>query len=254
MSDTYSLGDRGNADRLAGIIRSVDWLIPAYTKTGFINLLASEIEKASASDKTMVLEIWLGWLHSPDSLGAMFLYRYQKMPYVRDFAPMIDEAIRAHFCGLNRLAVSGLVSVVEGIVRKVAAARLGHDPCRHGKVIKDEFKAFVDQEQASPNRYEERLAMLEMLRDFVNERLFQDTDLYTGANQLNRHGILHGLFLNYGERVNFFRLMTVIDLLCFTITVKEGGFSCFAPKKTEASMALATHYRALDAVARLKPR
>ena len=252
MSDTFPRGERGHADRLATTFRSVDWLIPAYTSIGFITLLAQEIDKAAEPDKTVALELWLGWMHSPQRMASMFLGRYAKMPYVQDFAPVIGQAIRAHFCGWNQLAVSGLVPVVEGIVRKIAAARLGRDPRRRANV-KDEFKAFVDQELASPNRYEERVAMLEMLRDFVGDRLFRDTDEYDGANQLNRHGILHGIFTDYGARVNFFRLITVIDLLCFIITLKLGGFSCFFPCPDEASTALSMEYQQIGLLARGAP-
>jgi hypothetical protein len=45
--------------------------------------------------------------------------------------------------------------------------------------------------------------MLEVLRDFVRDRLLERTDSYSGLNELNRHGILHGIYGNFGEEITF---------------------------------------------------
>ena len=47
--------------------------------------------------------------------------------------------------------------------------------------------------------YGERLVVLEAFRDFVRDRLLQNTDRYVGLNEFNRHGILHGIFENFGQ-------------------------------------------------------
>jgi hypothetical protein len=110
----------------------------------------------------------------------------------------------------------------------------------------DELDELIDREDRSPHRYEERLLMLETLRDFFSERLLKSTSTYAGLDQLNRHGILRGIFDQYGGTTNFFRLITLLDLLCFSMVLVHGG-SCFAPDHTPESKKLAEHYRKLSA-------
>jgi hypothetical protein len=45
--------------------------------------------------------------------------------------------------------------------------------------------------------------MLEGLRDFIRDRFLENTKKYGGLDQLNRHGILHGIYDEYGEDNNF---------------------------------------------------
>jgi hypothetical protein len=122
----------------------------------------------------------------------MFLDRYSKIIYVRDFSQHIDESIRAYFSGYRLVAVIALVPVLEGIVRRIAASN-NRDIGQGTKKLNDEFQSFVEREMNSPNCYGERVVMLEVLRDFVRDRLLTNTTSYGGLNELNRHGILHAL-------------------------------------------------------------
>lgn len=134
--------------------------------------------------------------------------------------------------------------VLEGIVRRIAAShgrRIGAGTSK----LNHEFQAFVDAEIKSQYCFGERVVMLEVLRDFVRDRLLERTDNYRGLNELNRHGILHGIYGNFGEEMNFFRLITLLDLLCFAIALEHGG-SCFAPAPTPESLKLAAHYKRLQ--------
>jgi hypothetical protein len=100
----------------------------------------------------------------------------------------------------------------------------------------------VDSERTSPHCYGERLVMFEVLRDFISERFLKNTQFYDGLNSFNRHGILHAIYDQYGDDLNFFRLITLLDLLCFAIGMIEGGVSSFAPETTPDSARLARHY------------
>ena len=86
--------------------------------------------------------------------------------------------------------------------------------------------------------------MLEAFRDFVRDRLLQNTKRFVGLNEFNRHGILHGLFDDFGQAINFLRLITLLDLLCFCIGMTE-GVSMFAPGTSPESAGLAALYRDL---------
>jgi hypothetical protein len=176
----------------------------------------------------------------------MFLDRYSRILHVRDFSRQIDQSIRTYFCGYTFNAVTGLLPVLEGIIRKMAT-RQNRDVGQGTRGLKAELQALVDREQQSPSCYGERLVVLEAFRDFVRDRLLENTTDYDGFNEFNRHGILHGIFENFGDDINFYRLITLLDLLCFSIGLIEGGVSMFAPTDTPESSKLAANYIALRA-------
>jgi hypothetical protein len=234
--------NRDFAQWLADAFREVDWPIPPYLPLGdFLSPLARAIKDAPTQDaKIAVIRGKLADAYTVDRLAAMYLDRYSRVAYVRDFARQIDEAIR----GYSFAAVTGLLPVIEGIMRKMATSQ-NRDVGHGTRKLNDELQGLVDRELSSPHCYGERLVMLEAFRDFVKDRLLQNTDNYVGLNEFNRHGILHGLFENFGQAINFFRLITLLDLLCFSIGLIHGGVSMFAPAPTFESQKLAAVYATL---------
>ena len=154
------------------------------------------------------------------------------------------SSIKAFFSGYKLVAVVAMVPVIEGIVRKMASRASRDIGFGFGK-LKVEFDHIVERERTSPNCYGERLVMLEVLRDFIRERFLESTDKYDGLNHFNRHGIVHGIYDEYGVDLNFFRLITLLDLLCFSIGMIEGG-PVFAPETTPESFRLAQQYHWLQ--------
>ena len=102
--------------------------------------------------------------------------------------------------------------MIEGIIRRIATGQ-NRDVGHGTQNLNVELQALVDREKNSPHCYGERLVMLEAFRDFVRDRLLEQTERYVGLNEFNRHGILHGTFGNFGEDINFLRLITLLDLL-----------------------------------------
>ena len=51
------------------------------------------------------------------------------------------------------------------------------------------------------------------------------------------------MFDGYGDTINFYRLLSLLDLLCFALVLSHGG-SSFAPEYTQQSQKLANYYRA----------
>jgi len=237
---------RALAEWLASRFKEVDWLVPPYLKTGFLSKLAHTIEVASPADRMQIMQVNLASAYGPEYLAVMFLERYSKIIHVRDFKEHIGESIGAYFSGHKLVAIIALVPVLEGIVRKIAASHGRPIGVGTSKLI-HEFEAFIDAEIKSQCCFGERVVMLEVLRDFVRDRLLKRTDSYSGLNELNRHGILHGMYGNFGVEMNFFRLITLLDLLCFAIGLEHGG-SCFAPKPTPESLRLAEHYKRVKAL------
>ncbi len=237
--------NREFAEYLATTFKEVDWPIPPYLPLGdFLSPLAKAVRDAPQSTKIAIMRENLAGAYSADYLAGMFLDRYSKIPHARDFACQIDESIRAYFCGYRFNSVIGLLPVIEGIIRKIAT-RQNRDVGQGTRKLIDELQALVDREEQSPDCYGERLIVLEAFRDFVRDRLLQNTDGYVGLNEFNRHGILHGIFENFGQEINFLRLITLLDLLCFSIGLIEGDVSMFAPPPTQESSKLAAVYMKL---------
>jgi hypothetical protein len=237
--------NREHAQYLANAFKEVDWPIPPYLQLGgFLSPLAKAIKDAATADaKLTIVRERLSGAYNAGYLADMYLDRYSKIPHVRDFARQIDESIRTYFCGYTFNAVTGMLPVIEGIIRKMATSH-NRDIGQGTRKLNDELQALVDREEQSPHSYGERLVMLEAFRDFVRDRLLQNTDRYVGLDEFNRHGILHGIFENFGQDINFLRLITLLDLLCFSIGLIE-GVSMFAPAPNAESANLAGVYNAL---------
>jgi hypothetical protein len=239
---TNASTNRQFAEWLATAFKEVDWPIPPYLPLGgCLSPLAKAVRDAPQDAKLAIMREKLVGAYSADYLARMFLDCYSKIPHVRDFACQINESIRTYFCGYTFNVVTGLLPVIEGIIRKIATQQNRAVGQGTRKLI-DELQALVDREEQSPHCYGERLVVLEAFRDFVRDRLLQNTDRYVGFDEFNRHGILHGIFENFGQDINFLRLITLLDLLCFSIGLIEGGVSMFAPPPTQESSKLAAIY------------
>src|SRR6202050_978127 len=175
--------NREFAEWLANAFKEVDWPIPPYLQLGgFLSPLAKAIKDAPEAAKLAIACQRLGNAYSPQYLASMFLDRYSTILHIRDFSRQIDESIRTYFCGYTFNAVTGLLPVLEGIIRKMAP-RQKRDVGHGTRGLKVELQALVDREQHSAHCYGERLVVLEAFRDFVNDRLLENTENYDGLNE-----------------------------------------------------------------------
>jgi hypothetical protein len=234
----------GGLDRLAAIFKSVDWVVPAYISHGKLSMLGGVIEHAPQAQKQAALEQVLRSIYDERHFASFLLGLYDRTRHVSDFKVQIAEAIDAWYMGLHHAAVATMVPVLEGVVRKIA--REAQREVGNGtKKVVAELEELIAKENRSPSRFEERIVMLTGLRNFFAERLLTHTAHYDGLDQLNRHGILHGIFEQYGSAVNFLRLITLLELICFAMVLAHGG-SSFAPNHTLESERLAERYRRLS--------
>ena len=154
MSDATQQ-NRAYAEWLTQRFREIDWLVPAYLTFGFLSRFAGALDKVAPEMRLEVMRLILGAVYTPEYLASMYLERYSKIMHIRDFGRQIDEAIKAYFSGLKLAAITTLVPVIEGIVRKLAA-RQNRDVCQGTSRLISEFDALVEGEKNSPHRYEER--------------------------------------------------------------------------------------------------
>jgi len=239
----------------AAVFNNVDWLIPAYLQIGGIYQLSRQIETAIQAGDVgagrLILHVALEKTYNEEYLSSMLLGLYCKTVYVKDFRAQIAEAIEASFSGLPHAAIATLIPVLEGVIRKIAQAG-SRDVGSSTRRLIDEFDHMIAEENRSPNRNDERLVMLQSLKEFFENKLLKNTGAYSGLDEFNRHGILHGVFESYGSIVNFFRAITILDILCF-ILMPLSRTSGFAPEATTDSTSLADYYRMLRRISGTAP-
>jgi hypothetical protein len=184
----------------------------------------------------------------------MVVERYTATPYVGDYKIIIAEAAEAHFLGLNHVAVSGLMPVIEGAGKKIADSRnvtwtsitnvfvnLAND-CKND-VIRNNIGAVG-----------EILSMMDSFIEFAKNHLYINSNNYALPDNTNRHGILHGAYgdVDYGAPINFYKSISAIDFLCF-ISAFKASISWLAPSPTQQSQNLSAHYKACIALSKNNP-
>jgi hypothetical protein len=171
--------------------------------------------------------------------------------------------MEASFFGLDHAAVATLLPVLEGVLRRLALAD-GRDLGNGTRKLVDEIDKLAGRERramaqssgthpSATDALEERIDMLGQLRDFMKERLFIGTDRYDGIDNLNRHGILHGVFGEYGAAANFHKLISFLDGQVFFISLGKSGISCLGPNTTIESRKLALYFLGLSQARQLRP-
>lgn len=267
-----ALGDlaksHARTDAAAALFRQHEWVLPPYFMLGFLTRVADRVR--AASDPLQQLDIELEHIYDANYLAAMLKERYPGVIDVRDFVPSIGEAFESAALRCWRSAITTLLTAIEGILRQ-AAPRVGATTGNGTKwlpVAIDKLSqrvARVAQLEAHGETNEQLLAsarraddewrtMLTGFRDFARDFLLDHTSTYSGRTGLNRHAILHGIDASsFAKPGNFYRLVTLLDILCFTFTIDTPNAPMLAPEDTARSQELAAYYTALTATAARRP-
>lgn len=194
----------------------------------------------------------------PVHLTKMLLHRYPELPEFSDYLPLIREATECFFLHRQRAAVAALVPVVEGLLLKFLGKLQGRDDLNVTgaellqQVIKRECdraaRRLVFQGMRVPDEYYERrfleqaseyVFLLSTFEAFGVRNLFAPTWSFATTHNLNRHGILHGKWTNFGRPENFHRLWSILDMIAFAVTMGTSGVSGFAPPLSPEALLLA---------------
>ncbi len=97
----------------------------------------------------------------------------------------------------------------------------------------------------------ERIAMLATFQTFLQDTLLKNTQKFVGDRELNRHGVLHGVFRNFGQEANFYILISTLDVLTFILTFRTSGVSALPPNITAEARVLSGYYVGLRSAGRL---
>ena len=246
-------GERvNNLDYHKEAFNSVGWFIPSYVQLGFLGRIAKQINDDNVCEST--LAPYLAQIYSPENLSSMVSERYHAVPFINEYHEIIAESVESHFLGLNHIAVSGLMPVIEGAGRKLADSRSVTVTS-----IKSVFQnlAIDCKDDVTTNQIGavgEIISMMDAFIEFTDNHLYIHSNNYTLSDNTNRHGILHGDFSDsdYGEPINFYKSIGAIDFLCF-IAALRAPISFFAPESTAQSQALASYYHLCIQLGRKKP-
>ncbi|MCL1162143.1 hypothetical protein L2728_09700 [Shewanella chilikensis] len=241
-----------NLDYLKQAFNNVGWFIPPYVQLGYLERVAHQIDEGEICERTLASH--LAQIYSPGNLAAMVSERYNSVPYVNEYCETIAECVEAHFLGLNHIAVSGLMPVIEGAGRKLADSRSVQVTS-----IKSVFQNLaadckIDVIDNNIGAVGEIVSMMDAFIEFTDNNLYINSNSYPLSDNTNRHGILHGAFsdADYGEPLNFFKSIGAIDFLCF-VSALRAPISCFAPSPSEASNKLAAYYWLCVQLGKRKP-
>ena len=186
--------------------REVDWPIPPYLQLGgFLNPLAKAIKDASKDEK---LEIVRGKARERLLAGIPRVHvprPLQQNPPCAGFQPVrLTSRSAPIFAATTFNAVTGLLPVLEGIIRKMAA-RQNRD-VGQGTQMTESRTADHSSIANSSHLTVTANALLCWRHSGISSRdrtLFKRPGDYDGFNEFNRHGILHGIFENFGQDINF---------------------------------------------------
>lgn len=240
---------RNSSQAVADVLKGVGWFVPPYVSEGLLETVAKAITQSSGKFTEDDLERVLAFIYTPDRLSSMVVSRYPKTPVVDMYRQTIAEAIWAHFSGLRHVAVGGLIPVVEGIGRELARQR-GIKADGGIKTVFDDLftQAKDDVVQRRIGATQEIADMLDAFLHFLKEYFFKDSRLYPLLDKTNRHGVLHGAYkdADYGRPMNFYKVISAVDILTFVSTLQTPKKSGFAPKMTAESRSLTERYQRLE--------
>jgi hypothetical protein len=223
---------------------------------GALSKAASEINTRKGNYNQDDLEKTLALFYEPIGLAAMAMYRYPIAPVITDYCQTVAEAVEAHFLGLDHVAVGGLIPVIEGAGRELAAQR-GLPSNGHTSDVLKALAEDCKQESKTKNMgaYDEVESMMDSFAFFMEQFMYVDHHGYTLADKTNRHGIAHGRYTDadYGRPLNFFKSIAAIDFLTFVSSFRA-NISWLAPTPTESSLELSRYYLALQKLGAKRPR
>lgn len=217
--DLYGLGElaksfreKSDLDREV-LLSSGWWISPIFNDLPY-NLINKAAYRYKSGDKHSITNFFKSTFHGKD----YFLLRHmvnswKNKPLFKPRMKAINQAMNAHIRGEYYLSIPTLLPISEGIAEAYCKrARIPisrRDRSKGGLKISN---ALVHRQQA----LDSYLYLPEIILYHLQNIIFSDTDLIkTNPNRklLNRHNILHGKTVNYGDAARSLRCFLLLDVL-----------------------------------------
>lgn len=169
--------------------------------------------------------------------------------------PIIREAIIAFYSGMQVSATASLIPIIEDIIRSILGVESRHSDnisnvnkcidaaCLNALLMDIHDADWIPREYCEETfltTTNERILILETIRDWLVGSFYVDTNNYSNYSGFNRHHFAHSLSNIWHHKTNFFRAIGLIQALAFVecFAVKGSKISIFMPPYDENSTSL----------------
>jgi len=225
VKSTQEMIDRAEVDarKMAPLLGQASfWLSPSMSMDLF-DLLKAVTESEEASPDCLastIVEYYADgeWAELDEMISS-----WQDNPYFTNRMHIINDALDAHIDGKYTLVIPALLSQVEGIASSIletpAGSSTGLVKCavteRLGEFWKAPMKDNLIKFITSPAGYgsvgkkEPGYFTVEKFPEWLKSKGV------SGSQSINRHGILHGVHVDYASKENSLRVFLLLDVLCY---------------------------------------
>lgn len=200
------------------------WLLPTLT------LCKRDLDSFTfESNQEQEIDRWFLNLMTPERIEET-LSNWKEEPLIKNRYSILKEAVQVHLCQKFYASVSTLMPQLEGLIRdlqtKEGQKSFGNlfatEADLEKNKVKKAIKNLIDNwTSKASNLMKEDTVMLEKLPDVVSN-LYKD--YYESTRELRdgeiyRHGICHGLQLDFGSKENSLKLILIIDRIVYFYTI-----------------------------------
>ncbi|MCL9669381.1 hypothetical protein L2C91_13500 [Rosenbergiella epipactidis] len=239
--------------------KAVDWFIPTYINNGKLHdalkFSGATPKDIQYFDKLKFQEMFDYAFPQIYDLSTIIPITMQLLPKSTSFSkhlPIIREAILAFYSGMKVSATASLIPIIEDVIRSIIGVESRYSDnfsninnCIN-KACLNVLLMDIHNAEWIPREYceevflittNERILILETIRDWLLNSFYVDTKKYSNYSGFNRHHFAHSLSSIWHHKTNFFRAIGLIQALAFVeiFAVKDSKLSLLIPSWDENS-------------------
>lgn len=259
------LQDKAGLTGFRETFMSVELVLPPFFTLGWLNKLEEKIrQELDFTKKYLLIDLALTEMYPLQTLAGYFYGKYSKPPTFWPYRKPVLEAIETFAFGFYRASVALLLPSIEGIIRnlgvKVGVNLVGNvskdglltglENIAEGLILDVNLREYTWTPRGFKwtsyfDTFDERVQVVESLRIYVENKLYAETETFSGNSALNRHGIFHGFLTDFDSPSNFYRLITVLNVLAFASVFVENVGDLWGVADNEEILGLSKHLNLL---------
>ena len=207
-----------------------EWLFP--TSTTNVKMDLDKVKSFREDQKDQLSNIDVDFLFTDVLMDnnriQQTLQLWESQSKISKRLPILKEAIEAHIDGKFYLSVATLIPQVEGVLRD-SLTSMGRNDDFNSMDYEHIYKAvtaLIDLWKPQSSKTEQALMRLENGKNRLPEAVADLYREYTTApapmkGKLYRHGVCHGLQIDFGSKKNSTRLILLLDRIIFFYTLAQ---------------------------------
>jgi hypothetical protein len=210
------------ADRISEreqMLKPYGWLLPTST------LSKPDFKLLNANDNDNDIDsFFIETLMIPERINET-LSNWKEEPFINNRCPILEQAVEAHLNKKFYLSVSTLIPQIEGLLRHIL-----DDPKDFDSLSKEDMRKATEKltngwKKKFPKLLNSQVAMLDRLPYLVanlyDEYKPKENPQVMTSEKIYRHGICHGLQLNFGTEKNSLQLILLLDRIIYFTGLEE---------------------------------